>query len=132
MTQNRFWLASTRSAATLIISVLAASSPLFAQSVTLHSYRDATIRGGSYASTNYGDDPILETRASATADYVRRAVVMFDTAAVLPSTSQISSAQLVITVKGGNSETRRLGACAVPVSFRESEVTWKRRKVSIY
>jgi endonuclease/exonuclease/phosphatase family metal-dependent hydrolase len=57
---------------------------------------------------------------------------MFDTAAVLPSTAQIGSAQLVITVKGGNAATRRLGTCAVPVSFREAEVTWTRRNASTY
>lgn len=123
---------AVRAAAIVVPTLLAIATNAMAQSVTLQSYRDATIRAGSYASTNYGDDSILETRVSADPDYLRRAVLMFDTAAVLPSTAQIGSAQLVITVKGGNAATRRLGTCAVPVSFREAEVTWTRRNSSTY
>jgi endonuclease/exonuclease/phosphatase family metal-dependent hydrolase len=121
-----------RHAAVALAALLTAASTVDAQTVTLRSYRDATIRGGSYANVNYGDDAILETRASNDETYLRRAVLMFATAESLPSSARIASAQLVLTVKGGNSETRTLLACAVPVSFREPDVTWKRRDSSSY
>lgn len=118
--------------AMFVAGTVAGSSVASAQSVTLRSYRDATIRGGTYANTNYGSNPILETRASSDASYLRRAVLQFDTAPALSSTARVTSAKLVLTVRGGNSETRRLSACAVPVSFREPEVTWKKRDSSTY
>jgi endonuclease/exonuclease/phosphatase family metal-dependent hydrolase len=118
--------------AMFVAGVVAGSSPASAQSLTLRSYRDATIRGGAYANTNYGSNAILETRASSDASYLRRAVLQFDTAPYLSTSARISSAKLVLTVKSGNSETRRLSACAVPVSFRESDVTWKKRDSDSY
>lgn len=118
--------------AMFVAGVVAGSSPALAQSLTLRSYRDATIRGGAYANTNYGYKNSLETRASSDSTYRRRAVLQFDTAAYLSSSARISSAKLVLVVKGGNSETRRLSACAVPVSFREGAVTWKRRDSDSY
>jgi len=121
-----------RHAAVALAALLTTAATLDAQTLTLRSRRDATIRGGSYANTNYGDDATLETRASDDDTYTRRSAVMFATAEVLPSSSRIASAQLVLTVKGGNSETRTLLACAVPVSFREGDVTWKRRDSSSY
>ncbi len=121
-----------RHAAVALAALLTTAATVDAQTLTLRSYRDATIRGGSYANSNYGDDAILETRASSDSTYVRRAALMFATAEVLPSSTRIASAQLVLTVKGGNSETRTLLACAVPVSFREADVTWKRRDSSSY
>ena len=127
-----FSLFPARAAAILFVTMLAGTSVTFGQTVTLRSYRDATIRAGAYASKNYGTQPIVETRASSDPDYRRRAVLQFDTAPHFSSSARVTSAKLVLTVKSGNPETRRLGACAVPVSFRESEVTWKRRNVSAY
>jgi endonuclease/exonuclease/phosphatase family metal-dependent hydrolase len=116
-----------RTAAFAIALLVSAAPVANAQTQTLRSYRDGTIRGGSYANMNYGDDPILETRASSDESYVRRAVLMFATAESLPSTANISSAKLVVTVKSGNPESRTLTACAVPVSFREPYLTWRMR-----
>ena len=113
-------------------ALLLAGTSVSAQTLTLRSVKDATIRGGSYAGRNFGYDTILETRQSGDAEYVRRALVMFDTAASLPSTAQVASAQLVLTVKGGNAETRSLKACAVPISYDEGAVTWDERKSSTY
>ena len=114
--------------AAIAVALLTAAAPVAnAQTLTLRSYRDGTIRGGTYANTSYGDDPILETRASADDGYVRRAALMFATAESLPSTASISSAKLILTVKLGNPETRTLTACAVPVSFREPYLTWRMR-----
>jgi endonuclease/exonuclease/phosphatase family metal-dependent hydrolase len=114
--------------AAFAVALLVSAAPLAnAQTLTLRSYRDGTMRGGSYANSNFGDDPILETRASSTSDYVRRAALMFATAESLPSSAQIGSAKLILTVKLGNPETRTLTACALPVSFREASLTWRMR-----
>ena len=117
--------------AAFAIALLVTAAPVAnAQTLTLRSYRDGTIRGGTYANTTYGDDPILETRASSDYSYVRRAALMFATAESLPSTASISSAKLILTVKYGNPETRTLTACAMPVSFREPYLTWRMRDAS--
>lgn len=116
-----------RSAA-FAIALLVSAAPLAnAQTLTLRSYRDGTLRGGTYANSNFGDDPILETRASYDDTYVRRAALMFATAESLPATATIASAKLVLTVKLGNPEARTLTACALPVSFREPYLTWRMR-----
>jgi endonuclease/exonuclease/phosphatase family metal-dependent hydrolase len=117
-----------RHAAFALAALLAAVPAAHAQTVTIHSAKDATVRGGTYASTNFGDDPILETRASIYDTYVRRAALTFDTDTKVPANAHIASATLTLTVKGGNSETRRLAACTIPVSFDEWSVTWKLRR----
>lgn len=99
-----------------------------AQTVNLTVAKDATLRGGSYANTKYGSDTILATRASSDSTYQRRAALMFDTETTIPDNATIQSATLVLTVRGGNSETRQLGAWGIPVSFDESYVTWNQRK----
>jgi len=117
-----------RHAAFTFAALLTAASAVHAQTVTMRSAKDATIRGGSYASTNFGDDSTLATRAANDDTWQRRTALMFDTDAKVPANARIASATLVLTVKGGNSETRRLEACTVPVSFDGWSVTWKQRK----
>ena len=117
-----------RHAAVALAAILTAVPAAHAQTVTIRSVKDATVRGGSYASTNFGDDPILETRASTDKTYLRRAAIMFDTDTKVPANAHIASATLTLTVKGGNSESRRLAACSIPVSFDEWSVTWKLRR----
>jgi endonuclease/exonuclease/phosphatase family metal-dependent hydrolase len=118
-----------RHAAVALAALLTAAPAVHAQTVTIRSAKDAVIRGGSYASTNYGDNPILATRASnADPTWLRRSVLTFDTDTKVPANAHIVSASLVLTVKSGNSETRRLGACSIPVSFDEWSVTWKLRR----
>jgi endonuclease/exonuclease/phosphatase family metal-dependent hydrolase len=118
--------------AALGAAVLLTAVPAVSAQTTLRSAKDATIRGGSYANTNYGSDPILETRQSDDPTYARRAAVMFDTDASFAATTSIASAQLVLTVKSGNAETRTLAACAMSISFDEPAVTWTRRNSSSY
>jgi endonuclease/exonuclease/phosphatase family metal-dependent hydrolase len=120
-----------RHAAVAFAALLTAVPAAHAQTVTIRSAKDATVRGGSYAATNFGDDPILETRQSDDQTYLRRAALMFDTDATVPANARIASATLVLTVKSGNAETRRLGACSIPVSFSESQITWKQRRTGI-
>lgn len=116
----------------LVLAAISASTPaLFAQTTkTIVVAKDSTIRGGSYASSNHGDDALLATRASDNSTYDRRAVLTFDTHNLIPSGASIQAAKLVLTVRGGNSESRRLSAYAIPISFDEDAVTWKVRKVS--
>jgi endonuclease/exonuclease/phosphatase family metal-dependent hydrolase len=119
-----------RHAAFVLAALFTAASAAHAQTVTIRSVKDATVRGGTYAGTNFGDDPILETRQSSDSTYLRRAAMTFDTDATVPANSRISSAKLVLTVRGGNAETRRLAACSIPVSFDEWSVTWRQRRTS--
>jgi endonuclease/exonuclease/phosphatase family metal-dependent hydrolase len=120
-----------RHAAVAFAALLTAAPAVHAQTVTIRSVKDGTVRGGTYAGTNYGDDPILETRQSTNQTYVRRAALTFDTDATVAANARIASATLVLTVKSGNAETRRLAACTIPVSFDEGAVTWKVRKAGI-
>ncbi len=110
---------------------LVAAAPALAQTVSLTVSKDATLRGGSYATTKYGSQALLETRASSDPTYVRRAALTFDTETTVPAGATIQSATLVLTVRGGNSETRQLGAFGMPVSFDEPYVTWTSRKSGI-
>lgn len=91
----------------------------------------ATVRGGSYADTNISD--VLETRSSDTADYLRRALLKFDTENTIPQNASITSAVVTLTVKEGSAATsRRLGAYQVTSSWEQTEVTWNIRKGSSY
>ena len=118
-------------AAVLTIMGLAAV-PAAAQTTKTLSAEDATLRGGSYANTAYGGSGTLETRASSDATYERHALLKFDTHNTIPAGATITSATLTLTVKGGNSDSRKVAAYCVPSSFTESLVTWKRRKSSDY
>jgi hyaluronate lyase len=109
-----------------------AAVPAAAQTTITLPAEDATLRGGSYASTAYGSSGVLETRASDNATYERRVLLKFDTHTTIPAGATIASAKLTLTVKGGNSDTRKVAAYCEPYPFTESLVTWKKRKSSIY
>jgi endonuclease/exonuclease/phosphatase family metal-dependent hydrolase len=119
-----------RHAAVALAALLTAVPAAHAQTVTIRSVKDATVRGGSFATTNYGDDSILETRQSDSETYLRRAALTFDTDATVPANARITAATLVLTVKSGNAETRRLAACVIPTSFDEFQITWKQRRTA--
>jgi endonuclease/exonuclease/phosphatase family metal-dependent hydrolase len=106
--------------------------PAAAQTTKTLSAEDATLRGGSYANTTYGSSTVLETRASDDATYRRNVLLKFDTHNTIPAGATIASAKLILTVKGGNSDSRKVGAYCVPYSFTESAVTWRKRKSSYY
>jgi endonuclease/exonuclease/phosphatase family metal-dependent hydrolase len=110
---------------------LTVSAPAFAQTVNLTVSKDSTIRGGSYANTRHGSDALLVTRASANPTYIRRSALTFDTERTVPAGATIQSATLVLTVRGGNAETRQLRAYGIPVSFEQAYVTWNVRKSGI-
>jgi endonuclease/exonuclease/phosphatase family metal-dependent hydrolase len=87
---------------------------------------DTAIQGGASANTNFNGKPLM-TRASDNLDYRRRSLLKFDTDRRVPAKAVIQSAKLTVTVKGGNTETRRLGAYRVVNSFDEATATWRMR-----
>ena len=115
-------------AAAACVSILAAGTAA-AQTLTLTDGNATTVRGGTYASTNYGSSGVLETRASSDGSYTRRALLKFDTNTTLAQGTPISSATLTVTVAGGSdSETRTLSAYHVTSSYDEAAATWNVRK----
>jgi len=109
------------------------SWPASAQStLKLTESNATTLRGGSYAATNYSSDQIVETRASSDASYVRRALFKFDTQTTLPQGTSIASATLTVTMAtNGNAETRNLAAYQVTSPYDQSAATWNARKSGV-
>jgi endonuclease/exonuclease/phosphatase family metal-dependent hydrolase len=116
--------------------MIASAGSAFAQTtVTLHEPTSrawsATIRGGTYASKNLRT--VLETRASSDPEYLRRALLKFDTQNTIPAGKSITSAILTMTVKDGSGDSsRRIGAYQVKTSWEDTEVTWKMRRTATY
>jgi endonuclease/exonuclease/phosphatase family metal-dependent hydrolase/regulation of enolase protein 1 (concanavalin A-like superfamily) len=88
---------------------------------------DAYIRGGAYANTVHNNDA-LATKAYATTETVRRALLKFDTETRIPQGAQIQSASLTLTLKRSDPETRRIGVYRVTNSFQEHQATWYTRE----
>ena len=99
---------SARSGRLFISSMLAATAiavaaPALAQTtVTISQPKTqvvyATLRGGTYANTNFSTT--METRASSTdLTYERRVMLKFDTQNTIPLGQSVSSAILTVTVK---------------------------------
>src|SRR4051794_8789436 len=65
---------------------------------------DVVIRAGASAATNLNGSDMLATRASATDDNLRRALLKFDTHNTIPAKSVIQSAVMTLTVKSGGAE----------------------------
>lgn len=110
---------------------LTLAGPAAAQSMlTLTDAADTTLRGGTYANTNYGNSATLYTRASDNATYKRRALLKFDTHNTIPAGTTVTSAILALTIRGGDPETRSVGAYYEPSSYDEAAATWNVRKTS--
>jgi endonuclease/exonuclease/phosphatase family metal-dependent hydrolase len=102
-----------------------------AQTLTLAESNATTLRAGSYAGRNYSNEKVIETRASADADYVRRGLLKFDTHTTIAAGAAIASARLTVTVApGSNGESRTLSAYGVTTSYDEAAATWKSRNSS--
>jgi endonuclease/exonuclease/phosphatase family metal-dependent hydrolase len=91
---------------------------------------DTSIRGGTYASTNYvGQD--LATKSYSDATYVRRALVKFDTENTIPLGATVAAATLTVTVaSGGSDATRPIAAYQILTPFQSDQATWKLRKTT--
>jgi endonuclease/exonuclease/phosphatase family metal-dependent hydrolase len=104
-------------------------SPTVSGSTLVLNDSSATVlRGGSYASTNFSSQQLLETRASSDPTYVRHIQTKFDTHNTIPAGTPIASAKLTLTVAGGNDETRQLTAFRGGYSYNEWEANWYQRK----
>src|SRR3954464_3952420 len=92
---------------------------------------DTTIRGGTYAATNYAHQPLV-TKAHTDASLVRRALLKFDTENTIPAGTTITSARLTMTVTGGGSDVSRpIGVYSITSAFQSTEATWNMRKTSL-
>ncbi len=114
----------------IIAGVLGASVASAQTTVTLRGPSQvvfATLRGGSYATTNISN--ILETRAADNLSYLRRALLKFDTHHTIPAGSEVTSALMTVTIRDGSADaTRRIAAYQVTSSWSEHETTWNRRR----
>jgi endonuclease/exonuclease/phosphatase family metal-dependent hydrolase len=88
---------------------------------------DAYVRAGQYAST-VNNTGLLATKANSDANYVRRALIKFDTQNHVPANATIQSATLTVTLRKSEASTRTIGAYRVASSFDETAATWYRRK----
>jgi endonuclease/exonuclease/phosphatase family metal-dependent hydrolase len=111
------------------------ATPLHAQTtITLSTpstqETDTTIRGGTYANSNFAGQPLV-TKAHSDASLVRRALLKFDTENTIPAGATITSARLTMTVVSGGSDiSRPIGVYSVTSSFQSTEATWNIRKTS--
>jgi len=111
------------SAASLALWSLAVWRPA-AAALTLPAPADTTIRGGTYASTNFDAD-LLVTRASSDPTFVRKSLLDFDLTGAIPSGSVVQSATLTMTVHwGGAAASRAVGVFDVTTPFVASQATW--------
>jgi endonuclease/exonuclease/phosphatase family metal-dependent hydrolase len=113
---------------TLCALAVGAGSAAAQSTMTLTDSNATTLRGGSYAASNFSKDQILETRASSDLSYVRRGLLKFDTHSTLPQGTKITSATLTLTVAGGNAQTRTLSAYAENAPYDEAAANWNQRK----
>lgn len=85
-----------------------------------------TLRGGSYADTNQGDD--LETKTTSDMSVTRRGLLKFDTTTIAVGTP-IASAKLTVTVQSGGATTsRHIAAYQGTTSWDETQATWNSRR----
>jgi acid phosphatase len=85
---------------------------------------DATIRGGPYAATN-DNGSLLVTRLSAEPEFIRRALLDFDTQSTIPAKAVVTSAKLTLTVHwGGDVAQRDVAVYNLTKTFVPSQVTW--------
>ena len=92
---------------------------------------DTMVQAGSFANTNFGTSEVLATRASANVEYLRRALLKFDTQNTMPADSQVRSAVLTLTVKqGGADANRTIAVFPVTTSFVQEPATWNVRRVA--
>jgi endonuclease/exonuclease/phosphatase family metal-dependent hydrolase len=86
---------------------------------------DTTIRGGGYASVNYGTSDSLQTKSDTESSYKRRVLLKFDTQNYIPSGAVITSAQLYLTLKEADDSTSRpIDVYRVTKSFLARQATW--------
>jgi endonuclease/exonuclease/phosphatase family metal-dependent hydrolase len=88
---------------------------------------DTVVRGGEHAARNF-DGEVLITRRSSSTDFVRHALLKFDTASTVPGDATIRSAKLTLTVKQAGGHKRPISAYQIAESFEADQATWRDRK----
>jgi phosphatidylinositol-3-phosphatase len=102
-------------------AVVSGSGPA---TVRLKATRDATIRGGTYASVP-DNGPLLATRLSGNPDFTRRALLDFDTSSAIPAGATVTGATLTLTVHwGGATAARDVAVYDVTTPFVAAQATW--------
>ena len=90
---------------------------------------DVMIQAGASAKINFNDADMIATRASANYDYLRRALLKFDTQNTIPARSLIQSAIMTLTVKyAGADPTRTITVFPVTSSWVQEDATWNLRR----
>ena len=110
----------------LLFLVLGPASRAGAQTtLTLPAVTWGTVRAGTSADAFQGD--LLATRASSNPDYLRRAMLKFDTDTTIPRGTPIASATLTVTIAYANPGTaRHIAAYQVVDSYRRSGLQLER------
>jgi endonuclease/exonuclease/phosphatase family metal-dependent hydrolase len=118
--------------AIVVCVALLATAPLASAQTTMTINQPGSqvvytsLRGGSYANTNQGND--LETKTSPDMSVTRRGLLKFDTTTI-PVGTPISSAKLTLTVQsGGAVASRHIAAYQGSDSWTETEATWMSRR----
>ncbi|MGH9140651.1 MAG: DNRLRE domain-containing protein [Vicinamibacterales bacterium] len=128
---------STRSVRTFLVATLAMGASIGgAQAQTTlvldapgTQVTDVMIQAGASAHTNFNDSDMIATRASTNYDYLRRALVKFDTQNTMPAKSTIQSAIMTLTVKyAGADRSRAITVFPVTTSWVQEEATWNLRR----
>lgn len=120
----------------MVLAGLVSASPAAAQTTVVldapdSEVVDTTIRAGSYASKNQNGDSLI-TRASDNAEYIRRALLKFDTHNTIPAGATIQSATLTLTLEHSDPQTRTVSVYRVASSWDEGTATWNSRKSGLY
>ena len=128
---HRRLLATTLAAVAFFFGSLASAGAQ--TTVTLNApgtqVTDVMIQAGASASTNFNTLDSVATRASDNYDYLRRALLKFDTQNTIPAGSTIQSAVMTLTIKtAGTDAARQIGVFPVTTSFVQEEATWNIRR----
>ena len=90
---------------------------------------DVMIQAGASANTNFNASDMIATRASTNYDYLRRALLKFDTQNTIPAKSVIQSAILTLTIKtAGTDAARDITVFPMTMSWVQEEATWNLRR----
>src|SRR5438067_6474936 len=126
-------LATSFAAAAFLLGSLATAGAQ--TTVTLNApttqVTDVMVQGGASANTNFNTLDHFATRASTNYDYLRRALLKFDTQTTIPAGTKIQSAVMTLTIKtAGTDTTRQVGVFPVTTSFVQEQATWNIRRTS--
>ncbi|HZJ14701.1 MAG TPA: DNRLRE domain-containing protein [Chthoniobacteraceae bacterium] len=92
------------------------------QTLTLAPEADATVRGGTFATTNFGSDATLTTKEDSSATFARHALLRWDLSGV---TGKVRHAKVrLIPVGVGESDLENAAAITTTDTWTESGVNW--------